>query len=351
MKIKTVAYKGSKRRLLEEIEKLAAEVSAKTVFDGFSGTGIVSAYLRTKGYKVSANDLNHSSYVYGKVFLEGFNETIVKREVDKLNALSGCDGWITDNYSGTKERVIRGTGGKREERPLGYTRANAMKIDHAREYIERLSIGERERNALIFSIILAADKVFNNSNDQKSCLKEWTSAAKKDIVFQVPTLIEGPVGRQEMGNVFEIDSIVADFVYFDPPYTHGVLYTTCYHLNDSLASWQKEELEHSYAIPRPLRLALRKNDATSDGFYSKKTVKESFKRIFSKCDAKRIVVSYSDAPRNSISYEELIDLCKNYGEVKVQTREHPLCTQPNALRKISTSLNEIFIIIDKVQKK
>ena len=36
MKIKTVAYKGSKRRLLEDIEALAKEVRAKTVFDGFS---------------------------------------------------------------------------------------------------------------------------------------------------------------------------------------------------------------------------------------------------------------------------------------------------------------------------
>ncbi len=61
LKINTVAYKGSKRKLLENIERFAEEIEAETVFDGFSGTGIVSAFLRSKGYVVCANDLNESS--------------------------------------------------------------------------------------------------------------------------------------------------------------------------------------------------------------------------------------------------------------------------------------------------
>ena len=45
MKFKTVAYKGSKRKLLNDIELIASDIGARTVFDGFSGTGIVSAHL------------------------------------------------------------------------------------------------------------------------------------------------------------------------------------------------------------------------------------------------------------------------------------------------------------------
>ena len=77
-KIKTVSYKGSKRKLLSSIVELAREVNAESVFDGFSGTGIVSATLRNEGYVVSGCDLNFSSYVFGKVFLEGYNPQIVE---------------------------------------------------------------------------------------------------------------------------------------------------------------------------------------------------------------------------------------------------------------------------------
>ena len=73
---KTVAYKGSKRKLVSKIVDLAKEVNARRVFDGFSGTGIVSAVLRANGFSVTANDLNPSSYVFGKVFLEGYNHHI-----------------------------------------------------------------------------------------------------------------------------------------------------------------------------------------------------------------------------------------------------------------------------------
>jgi len=346
MKIKTVAYKGSKRKLLSQILELAKEIDAKTVFDGFSGTGIVSAFLRSNGFKVKANDLNASSYLYGSVFLEGFNEHIVNEYVGILNGLDGVEGWLAKNYSGVAKRKIRGTGGKYEDRPLGYTKSNAMKIDAAREYINQIeNLNESDRNALIFSIVLAADKSFNNSNDQKSCLKRWTSAALKDIQFIAPTHIVGPKGQQYRGDILD-RKITSDFVYLDPPYTSGVLYKACYHLNDSIATWNQPELDYSYAIPRPKSVAFRKRNKLAGGFYSQKTAKECFSLLLNNCSAKRIVLSYSDAPRNVLTPDELLHLCKKRGNVKIMDREHRLCTQPKSMNKISNGLKEKFLIID-----
>lgn len=347
MKIKTVAYKGSKRKLLEDIEALAAEVNAKTVFDGFSGTGIVSAYLRSKNYVVHANDMNYSSYIYGKVFLEGFNQNLVENIVERMNSLEPCEGWITENYSGTKNRVIRGTQGRVENRPKGYIEKNAKKIDAAREYIESIELPEELRNAAIFSIILAADSVFNNSNDQKSSLKEWQNKAKKDIVFKVPTLIEGPQGYQYKGNVLNVQLPSVDFVYLDPPYTHGVLYSSCYHLNDSIAQWDKPELDHSYALPRPNKVCFKKNKQAAGAFYSKRTAYEDFNNLIHSIDCKRLVLSYSDAPRNVLRVEELMEICSKYGECSVYSKKHKICTQPSNMKKISSSLKEFFIVLDK----
>jgi adenine-specific DNA-methyltransferase len=347
MKIKTVAYKGSKRKMLEDIEFYAKEVGAKTFFDGFSGTGIVSAFMRSKGYQVEANDLNYSSYIYGSVFLHGFNPSVVDHHLDVMNnSLTPLPGWLTSNYSGTRERLVRGTGGSIEERPLGYTANNARILDAAREYVESITpISVNDRNALTFSVVLAADRVFNNSNDQKSALKEWSKASLAIPTFVSPTLISGPVGTQHVGDILNV-AVKSDVAYYDPPYTHGVLYASCYHLNDSISKWDKPSLDDSYAIPRPESVCFRKNKQKAGGFYNKESAISAFRTILNNSDCKRLIFSYSDAPRNTLSIQELVSICSERGNVKVVSRKHKICTQPKQMKKVSEQLKEFFIIID-----
>ena len=345
MKIKTVGYKGSKRKLLHMILDYTTEIGAKTAFDGFSGTGIVSAHLRSNGLITSANDLNYSSYIYGRVFLEGFNEEVVNRHLEVMNKITPVDGWLTKNYSGTVNRLVRGTG-ERSDRPLGLVGLNAMKIDAARDYIDSLvDIDDRDRNALIFSTILGLTSVFNNPTDQKSAFKNWSKASLKEVNFSSPTLVEGPVGTQHRGDIFEVQAEEVDFVYYDPPYTHGVLYGSCYHLNDSLALWDKPAVDKSYAVPRPSRAVFRGKKAGS--FYSKTSAPVDFRRLLGLRTARRTVLSYSDAPRNCISIEDLTEISKEFGNVTVENVHHKICTQYNSQNKISNSLKEYFIIIDR----
>ena len=342
--VKTVSYKGSKRKLVSHIVELAYEVKANSVFDGFSGTGIVSAALRHAGFTVLANDLNFSSYVYGKVFLEGFDQGLVSEHVENMNKLVPKKGWLTENYSGTVNRKVRGTNSM-FDRPLGLIKENAMKLDAARDYIEELSnIEQKNKNALIFSVIKACDGVFNNSNDQKSSFKDWTKKSLKDVSFVPPCLIDGPAGTQYKGDIYSIDIPEVDFIYFDPPYTHGVLYASCYHLNDSIALWDKSNLVSSYAIPRPQRAVFRGKGPGA--FYGKKRVEGDFRRLLEKYRAGRVVLSYSDAPRNTISVEELQRICSDFGEVNIRTVDHRICAQNNSMKKRSEKLKEYFIIID-----
>lgn len=345
MKIRTVGYKGSKRKLLSMILDYARDIETRTAFDGFSGTGIVSAFLRANGITVSANDLNHSSYIYGRVFLEGFDNEIVEHHLQEMNELAPVSGWLTENYSGTTNRIVRGTN-TRMERPLGLIPSNAMKIDAARDYIDSIrDIEDRDRNALIFSTILGLNSVFNNPSDQKSAFKDWSKASLKDVSFRLPTLIEGPPGTQHNGDIFSVKTEEMDFVYYDPPYTHGVLYGSCYHLNDSLALWDKPAVNHDYAIPRPERAIFRGKKPGS--FYSKVTAPTDFRRLLGSRPAKRIVLSYSDAPRNCISIEKLVEISKEFGNVTVENVHHKICTQYKSQKKRSSSLKEYFIIIDK----
>tara|TARA_R100001129_G_scaffold183761_1_gene166933 strand:- start:111 stop:1154 length:1044 start_codon:yes stop_codon:yes gene_type:complete len=346
MKIKTIPYKGSKRKLLNTILSISEEIEFESFFDGFSGTGIVSAFMRHKGYVVSSNDKMPSASLYTKVFLSGFNQAEVDKHLKVMNGLSGTADWVTNNYSGVKRRIVRGTGGTTEERPLGFKRKNALKIDAARNYVQGLPESP-EKNALIFSIILASNKVFNNSNDQKSCLKKWTKSALNDITFEGPTNIRGPLGKSHNGDILDLKSPKTDIVYFDPPYTTGVLYDACYHLNDSLYLWDKPDLDHSYAIPRPKRVTFKKQGIMGGKFYSKKTAKGDFCDLFNLFDCRRIILSYSDAPRNVLTYEELLEICQETGTTKIVSKDHKLCMQASSLKKISTDLKEFFFIVDK----
>ena len=346
MKYKTVAYKGSKRKLLNDIEMIAKDIGARTIFDGFSGTGIVSAHLRHKGFQVDANDISESAYIFGSVFLQSYNKDAVKDLVTQLNNIEPQIGWLTENYSGTCKRKIRGTGGEIQERPLGYTVSNAMKLDAARDFVKNLDIKDNDKRALIFSVILAADSVFNNSNDQKSSLKEWQPKSLKDVVFEAPTFVDGFDGIQYKGNILDASIGSYDMVYLDPPYTHGVLYDSCYHLNDSIAKWDKPKLDYDYALPRPDSICYRKKGQTAGMFYNKSTAKECFAKIADKFDCKRLVLSYSDAPRNTLTIEELFDIFSKRGNCYIRTKDHKICTQPKSMNKVSTNLKEYFIIID-----
>jgi adenine-specific DNA methylase len=345
MKFTTVGYKGSKRKLLEDIEKLVAEVDPVTVLDGFSGSGIVSGYLRSKGYTVYANDKMDSCNLFSKVFLHGYDKNRVKSHIDHMNKMKGVTGWFTKNYSGEKARMIKGIK-KIESRPLGFTKANAMMLDEAREYAETIA-DEKDRNAVIFSVVLAMDAVFNNSNDQKSCLKTWTKKAKSKVKFASPTLVTGKQGFVFSGEVTSLKKKDYDVVYLDPPYTNGVLYDSCYHLNDSMCLWDKPALDYDFAIPRPQRAIFRKNKKTAGMFYSKKKANEDFKTLLNYFDANRVILSYSDAPRNIIDKNSLIEICKEVGDFKIIERDHKICTQAKSQKKTSKKLKEFFFIIDK----
>ncbi len=283
----------------------------------------------------------------GRVFLEGYDPDEFDCYRQIMQNLPPVQGWLTDNYSGERERVIRGTNGSVECRPMAYTRSNAMRLDAARDWIDKqTTISAALKNALIFSVILAADRAFNGTNDQKSSLKAWTTRALTPVSFPTPSLIEGPTGTQLNSDILHLDSKAYDFVYLDPPYTHGVLYAACYHLNNSIAVWNKPQLNYDYALPRPLDICFRDKGETAGGFYNKSTAAECFQHLLTQFDCKRIVLSYSNAPRNVLTPDELFAICSAVGTVSTYSVDHAICTQPSMFNKVSTELKELFITID-----
>ncbi len=204
-----------------------------------------------------------------------------------------------------------------------------------------------KKTPFLFSAIIAMNKVFNGTNDQKSSLKEWSSSSKKDVSLEMPTLIEGTQGTVENCDIFETKNTTVDVVYLDPPYTTGVLYDACYHLNDSVVLWDKPSVDNSFALPRPDRVCFKKNQKCAGAFYMKKTVHEDFDNLLKQFDCKRIILSYSNGPRNAISFADLLLICQKHGTVTVYDQDHKICMQPKKMKKQQKNLVEYFFVIDK----
>ena len=346
MKYKTIGFKGSKRKLLSTITKLTLEVEdVETFYDGFSGSGIVSAHMRHNGLEVFSSDKSPSAALYAKVFLNGFDMNIVKKEIKTINSLAGSKGWIFKNYSGNFLRPVRGETSP-QWRPRAFTVDNGQKLDSIFEYIHNMP-DSFEKDALLFSAIIAMNKVFNGTNDQKSSLKEWSSSSKKQIKLEPPSLVKGIKGTVESCDIFNTKNTQVDVVYLDPPYTTGVLYDACYHLNDSVVLWDKPPVDNSFALPRPDRVCFKKNQKCAGSFYMKSTVHEDFNKLLGKFSCKRIILSYSNAPRNAISFADLLLICQKHGSVTVYDQDHKICMQPKMMKKQQKKLVEYFFVIDK----
>ena len=302
--------------------------------------------MRSKGKTVFSNDKNYSSYIYSSVFVNGFNQSVVDAHILQMNNLPLEEDWLTQNYSGVKFRKSKRKDSKDGTYPMLFTTENAKKIDAARNYVENIKEETDTKNALIFACILAADKSMNNTSDQKSSFKNWLPKALKPVEFVSPTNVPGPKGKAYCEDIIN-NNIPKDFdtVYLDPPYSNGVLYSSCYHVNDSIGLWDKPTLDHSYSMPRPKRASFA--NIKGGRFYSKTKAEEDFSELMETYkNAKRIILSYSDAPKNLISIDVLKNVSKKFGEVEVVSKEHKICTQFNKQNKQIDQLKEYFIIID-----
>ena len=95
-------YIGSKLSLRPFIKEKILEVSRldkedKVFGDLFAGTGVIGNEFKKMGYKVISNDIQHSSYILNKHYIEN-NYPMNTKLLEHLNSLKGQEGFIYNNY-------------------------------------------------------------------------------------------------------------------------------------------------------------------------------------------------------------------------------------------------------------
>jgi hypothetical protein len=74
---------------------------------------------------------------------------------------------------------------------------------------------------------------------------------------------------------------------------------------------------------------------------------EDFTKLLRSFKYERLILSYSDAPRNILTFDELEEICRQEGTLTIDSIDHRICSQPKSLNKISNKLTEFLFIIDK----
>jgi len=286
---------------------------AEMIFaDLFSGTGVVGAAFKEKGFRVVANDIQYFSYVVSRYILGGggLDGERCASLIEELNAQKGVEGFIYKNYS------YGGTEGQ-EFRRMYFSDDNAKKCDAIRQKIEEWKnltfISEREYYFLLASLINSLDKFANTTSVYGAYLKTLKKSALKPLVLTPMPAAEGEgecaVYNEDISAL--IKKISGDILYLDPPYNTRQ-YCTNYHILETVARYDEPKI---YG-----KTGLREYSAQKSVFCDRKKVAKALSDLIKNADFKYVFLSYNN--EGLMSFDAIERVMKKYGKYHVYMQEH-----------------------------
>lgn len=301
---------GGKSNLLKDIETaiITSAAPIHTVIDVFSGSGVVSSYLKSRGYQVIGNDIMYFAYVLsrGTTALNAvpdFGRLGIKDPLRYLNELtlkeSGIDlkdCFMYQNYS-PHDDVKR----------MYFQNENAVRIDIIRITIERWKeeglIDEDEYFYLLAALIAAVPYISNIAGVYGAYLKHW------DARTYHPLILKAPDNIHDQGNaVFYnencdrlLPNIQADLLYADPPY-NSRQYSPNYHILETVARYDRPAI---YGVT-----GMRDYQDQKSDFCVSRRVEAAFRRMIERANVRYVLISYNN--EGLLSTEQLTTICESY---------------------------------------
>lgn len=303
-------YLGNKFKLIPFIRGVVDREcpDITSVFDAFSGTGSVSFAFRDK--QLLVNDMMYSNYLAALCWFSPQKTNKIRLE-ELLDYYNKADTSKEDNYM------------YRNFRNTYFSAEVCRKIGFVREDVEKRfttgELNERERAAVITSLVYAMDRIANTYGHYDSYIQNATY--NNDFELRLPKL---DYDLNPDNRCFNMDAnllaneIVCDLAYFDPPY-NSRNYCDAYHLLENVARWEKPEVE---GIARKMDRSKMKSE------YCKVTANKSLEDLVDKLRCRYILLSYNNNGQNlqvrsnaKISDEEIMRILGKRGDVKVFTQD------------------------------
>lgn len=367
-----ITYIGNKRLLLDFIGKAVNFVQDDlkkeklTCFDIFSGSGIVSRYLKKFSSYLVANDLENYAKIINSCYLSNKSEINIEElkllhkklvsQTEKDIENSENSGFISELYAPKNENdIILG------ERCF-YTPYNAKYIDCARKNIEKL-IPEEYKKFFIAPLLSQASVHANTAGIFKGFYKNSKTGLGqfggngKDALSRICRKIELPfpvfsenecetkIFQREANSLAQDSELYRnleggkfDLVYMDPPYNQHP-YGSNYFMLNLIADYKRpdtEKISRVSGIPKDWNRS----------FYNKrKKAAETFRELIKNIQARFIIVSFNS--EGFIEKDEMETLLKEFGSVKIFESKYNAFRGSRNLRNRKIHVSEYLFVLKK----
>ena len=302
-----LTYIGNKRALLGHIGRAVEQVKRRLgksrlrVFDAFSGSGVVSRFLKAHSSLLISNDFEDYAAVTARCYLRNRSTVdlpALSQVVSDLNARISTEsmpqGFIEELYAPRDEARIT-----REDRVF-YTKANARRLDNYRRLI---GVAPSELKDLLLGPLLSKASVHTNTAGVfKGFYKNGETGAGQfggsgsdalhrilgEIKLEVPVLshieCEYQV-HQEDANALAPQLRGLDLAYIDPPYNQHPYGSNYFMLNLLVCYERPTHVSRVSGIP---------TDWRRSGYNVRGRSLPLFSRLLKSLDATFLLISFNN---------------------------------------------------------
>jgi adenine-specific DNA-methyltransferase len=321
-----ITYIGNKRALLNQIGKAVMSVKQRTdkgylrVFDAFSGSGVVSRYLKAHASFIVSNDFEDYAAVISRCYLRNRSSVdldALSEIVDELNARVADEplpkGFIETLYAPKDESKIR-----KDDRVF-YTTANARRLDNYRRLID--GTPSDFRDLLLGPLLSAASVHSNTAGVFKGFYKDRTTGIgqyggtgsdalkriKGNIKLEMPMLSKFECDYQVLQddtNKIATQIKGLDLAYIDPPYNQHPYGSNYFMLNLLVGYKRPENISRVSGIP---------SDWRRSGYNVRAKSLSLLEELLHSIDARFLLISFSN--EGFISPNEMRPMLQKIGAV------------------------------------
>ncbi|MDR0558193.1 MAG: DNA adenine methylase [Treponema sp.] len=323
-----ITYIGNKRSLMKFIERGVYLVQKKlgksklTVFDVFSGSGVVARRFKQYASRLLVNDMERYAALINSCYLTNASDInmsfLKKSHHDIISAVTNNplkEGVVTKLYAPVDDNDIR-----RNERVF-YTRRNAMYIDTARSAIEQ--VDEPFKKFFLAPLLSEASIHANTPGVFKGFYKNRATGIgqfggskqnaltriKGDITLPFPVFsnfdCEIVIYNGNANNVVKSAPEV-DLAYLDPPYNQHPYGSNYFMLNVILDNKQPAAVSKVSGIP---------HDWNRSAYNKKREAPKALLDLISGINAKYVMISFNS--EGFISLEEMTALLEKNGKLEI----------------------------------